>query len=732
MAAVPAADPEPATVSSEPATGAAGTARNRLYAGERTVEGGIGSGNGRGRTGPGTAALDLERARRLEEEYDPEMHFRPLARPAKPLVFLLLLAMGLFHWWTAGFGQPATQVMSATHLAFVLAIGFLVHGASRRTRAAVPIVSPWRPGGVPLYDWGLAALGAAAAAYYPLTFADLAFRIGNPTTLDLVMGTAMIGLVLDLTRRAMGWPLALIVAAALLYALQGHRLSGLFAHAGSSWPALVSHLYLTQEGLFGLPIVVMSTIVFHFVLFGVVATRMGLGQLFLDLAAAVAGRYAGGPAKVSVLSSAMFGSISGSSVANTVTTGSLTIPAMKRIGYRPEFAGAVEAAASTGGQIMPPIMGAAAFVMAEFLGIPYLQICIAAAIPAALHFLAIFVMVHLEAKRTGLRGLPPAEIPSVRRVLAEGWPTLLPLGVLVGVLVQGYTPTKAAFWGITSALVVGLLNPRKRLSLPMIVEIFALGARYAIAIGAAAAAVGMFVGVITLSGVGFKVSFAVTQQAAQLAEDLEPIVAALSFGTILAADLTRFLTLLFIAVACVIMGCGIPTTALYIVLAAVAAPALVLLGIPPLAAHLFVLYYGVLADLTPPVCVAAYAAAGIAGADAFRTGLTAFRLGNAKALVPFVFVYAPSMLLVLPGFSWTELVLTLATCVAGILLLGVALTGYLFAPLGPLARLVAALAALSMIAPSPSASLLGLALGLPVVVTSLARRATAPSPHGGA
>jgi len=669
------------------------------------------------------AALDLERARRLEEEYDPEMRFRPLARPAKLLVFLLLVAMGLFHWWTAGFGQPATQVMSATHLAFVLAIGFLVYAAGR---AAPPTAAParwWRPGGVPLWDWGLAALGAAAAAYYPLTFADLAFRIGNPTALDLVMGTATIGLVLELTRRAMGWPLALIVAGALLYALQGHRLSGLFAHAGSSWPALVSHLYLTQEGLFGLPIVVVSTIVFHFVLFGVVATRMGLGQLFLDLATAAAGRYAGGPAKVSVLSSAMFGSISGSSVANTVTTGSLTIPAMKRIGYRPEFAGAVEAAASTGGQIMPPIMGAAAFVMAEFLGVPYLQICIAAAIPAALHFLAVFTMVHLEARRTGLRGLPEAEIPRVGRVLAEGWPTLVPLFVLVIVLFEGYTPTKAAFWGTTSALLVGLLNPRKRLSLPSVVEIFALGARHAIALGAAAAAVGLFVGVITLSGVGFKVSFAVTQQAAQLAEDLEPLIGALSLGAIEAADLTRFLTLLFIALACVIMGCGIPTTALYIVLAAVAAPALVLLGIPPLAAHLFVLYYGVLADLTPPVCVAAYAAAGIAGADAFKTGLTAFRLGNAKALVPFVFVYAPSMLLVLPGFSWAELFLTLGTAVGGIVLLAAALTGFLFAPLGPLARLVAGLAAFLMISPSPAASLSGLALGLPVVLMSRARRA---------
>ena len=674
---------------------------------------------------PGDAAppgLDLERARRLEEKYDPEMHFRPLSGPARTTVFLLLLAMALFHYWTAGFGQPATQVMSATHLGFVLAIGFLVFGARKGDRRAAAGPRRWHPAGVPLLDWALAVAGVAVAAYYPLTFHDLAFRIGNPTAHDLLAGTVMIGLVLELTRRAMGWPLATIVAVALLYALQGHRLGGLLAHAGTSWAGLVSHLYLTQEGLFGLPIVVMSTVVFHFVLFGVVATRMGLGQLFIDLATALAGRHAGGPAKVAVLSSAMFGSISGSSVANTVTTGSLTIPAMKRAGYRAEFAGAVEAAASTGGQIMPPVMGAAAFVMAEMLAIPYLTICLAAAIPAALHFLAVFTMVHLEARRTGLEGLPAAEIPRPLAVLAEGWPTLLPLGVLLAVLFQGYTPTRAAFWGITTALVVGLLNPRRRLPLATVVELFALGARYAIAIGAAAAAVGLFVGVITLSGVGFKVAFAVTQTAAQIAEDLEPLAATLTMGAIGVAELTRFLTLLLIAVACVLMGCGIPTTALYIVLAAVAAPALVLLGTPPLAAHLFVLYYGVLADLTPPVCVAAYAGAGIAGADPFRTGLMAFRLGNAKALVPFVFVYAPSMLLVLPGFSWSELALTLSTAVLGIVLLGAALTGFLFRPLERLPRAVLGLAALAMISPAPVPTLLGLALAAPVVLLNRAGR----------
>ena len=660
--------------------------------------------------------LDLAAAGSLEQDYDPEVQFRRTAQPAKLIVFLLLLGMTGWHLYAAAFGAPATQVMSAVHLAFVLAIAFLVYGATKSAQTAEPVSRWWKPGGIPIWDWACALLGVVAALYYPWSFAELAFRIGNPDPLDLFLGSAMVLLVIEATRRSMGWPLSVIVVLALCYALFGNHLSGLWVHAGSTWPAVVSHLYLTQEGIFGLPIVVMSTYVFLFVLFGVLATRMGLGQLFLDVASAIAGRYAGGPAKVSVLSSAMMGTISGSSVANTVTTGSLTIPAMKRIGYRPEFAGAVEAAASTGGQITPPIMGAAAFIMAEFLGVPYLTIVTAAAIPAFMHFLAVFTMVHLEAKRTGLVGLPASELPRIWAAMRTGWPTLIPLVVLLTVLFQGYTPVRAAFSGIVAAIIVGLVNPRQRMSFWDLVDALATGARYAIAIGAAAAAVGMFVGVITLSGVGFKVSYAVTQAAAQFAEDIGPLVQVVSFGAIDTAQITLFVTLLMIAIACILMGCGIPTTALYIILAAVAAPAVMLMGVPPIAAHLFVLYYGVLADLTPPVCVAAYAAAGIAGANPFRTGLTAFRLGNAKALVPMVFVYAPSMLLVVDGFSWSELIVTVATCILGIVLLGAALTGWLFAALGIAARAVAGLAALLMISPNLWATGLGLAIALPLVI----------------
>ena len=370
----------------------------------------------------------------------------------------------------------------------------------------------------------------------------------------------------------------------------------------------------------------------------------------------------------------MFGMISGSSIANTVTTGALTIPAMKRVGYKPHFAAAVEATASTGGQITPPLMGAAAFVMAEFLEIPYRDIIIAAIVPAALHFLGVLVMVHLEAKRLGLRGLTTEELPQAWRVLRDGWPTLIPLVILVGTLLTGRTPYAAAFYGITACIVVGFLNPRCRLTLGELWDAFKTGAKYALAVGAAAAAVGVIVGVVTLSGMGFRVSFIVVNFASELGTSVAGIF---PFGLVSAQGAALFLTLLLTGVACIVLGAGIPTTACYIILAAIAAPALAQLGVSPLVSHFFVFYYGVLADVTPPVAVAAYAGAGIAGANPFRTGNTAFRLANAKALVPFVFVYAPSLLLIADGFSLYDFVVALAGCILGIVFLGAALTGYL-------------------------------------------------------
>jgi TRAP transporter 4TM/12TM fusion protein len=455
---------------------------------------------------------------------------------------------------------------------------------------------------------------------------------------------------------------------------------------------------------------------------------MGLGQFFIDIASIIAGKYPGGPAKVAVVSSAMFGSISGSSIANTVTTGSLTIPAMKRVGYKPHFAGAVEAAASAGGQITPPIMGAAAFVMIEFLEIPLTTLLIAAAVPAAMHFWGVFVQVHFEAKRLGLRGMDPNEIPRLWPTIRDGWPTVIPLVLLVYVIMQGYTPYLAAFAGISACIVVGFLNPRNRMTLKDLWDAFDMGARYALAVGAAAAAVGIVVGVVTLTGAGFRISFIVTQAAVQTAELFRPVVELLPASIGSMQGLTLFITLVFIALICIAMGAGIPTTALYIVLAAIAAPAVQQLGVPPLAAHLFILYYGILADLTPPVCVAAYAAAGIAGSNPFRTGLTAFRLGMAKATVPFVFAYAPVMLIMVDDFTWGAFLFTTITCAIGVLFLGIGMTGYAFTHMGLLSQGVLVFASLLMISPSVVMTAAGAAIAAPVLALNWMRARAAPAP----
>lgn len=666
--------------------------------------------------------LDIEGAADLEREYDSELRFRTLEGFAAPVISALLVALSVFHYYTAGFGIMTEHWHKAIHLAAVLGLIFLMFSGGRLS------IGP-RVGNIPITDWVLAAAVVVATLYLPIVFDELTFRIGMPNDTDVLMGTIMVVLTLEATRRSMGWVLPAIVVVFILYALFGNHVGGVLSHPGADWAGFINHVYLTQEGIFGIPAKVVATFVFHFVLFGVIATRMGLGQFFIDLASIIAGRYPGGPAKVAVVSSALFGSISGSSIANTVTTGSLTIPAMKRVGYRAHFAGAVEAAASAGGQITPPIMGAAAFVMIEFLEISLTTLLIAAAVPAAMHFWGVFVQVHFEAKRLGLKGMPEEEIPKLWPTIRTGWPTVLPLILLVWVIIDGYTPYLAAFVGITACVIVGFLNPRNRLTLRDLWDALDMGARYALAVGAAAAAVGIVVGVVTLTGAGFRVGFIVTQAAASTAAMFQPLLDILPPGFGSLQGLTLFMTLLFVALICIVMGAGIPTTALYIVLAAIAAPAVTQLGVPPLAAHMFILYYGILADLTPPVCVAAYAAAGIAGSNPFRTGLTAFRLGSAKATVPFVFAYAPAMLIVVDGFTWGDFLFVTATCAVGVLVLGVGLTGYAFTHMGSLSQVALVLAALMMIAPNGPLTMVGLAVAVPVLGVNWARsRVTRPAP----
>ena len=688
--------------------------------------------------------IDRRVAEELEARYDPEMSFRPIGSFVGTLVFLTLVTLGIYHYYTAGFGIPREQWHKGVHMGVVLCMIFFVFGRTRASHTDPARHTFWTPGNVPLYDWVLGFAALISSLYIPVTFnglnisfagfelvyEELNFRIGNPNKLDLFFGTVLVITIFEAARRAMGPVLPIIVGVFVLYAMFGSKSPiQVLVIPDVNWTQLLNHIYLTTEGIYGAPIKVISTFVFHFVLFGVIAQRMGLGQFFIDIAQIVAGRFSGGPAKVSVLASSLFGTISGSSIANTVTTGSLTIPSMKRVGYPGHFAGAVEAASSTGGQITPPIMGAAAFLMVEFLGIPYTTIIIAAAVPALMHYIAVFAIVHFEAKRLGLRGLDPEEIPRVWIVLRDGWPTVIPLFVLIGVLFSGYTPYYAAFSGITACIVIGFLNPKNRMTIRDLLDAFYMGSKYALAVGAAGAAVGIVVGVITLSGVTFRLGFMVTQAAMGTAESMHAFLAFLPFELFSIADATLFISLVYIAMACVLMGAGLPTTALYIMLSAIAAPALGNLGVPLLAAHLFVLYYGVLADITPPVCTSAYAAGGIAGANPFKTGLTAFKLGNAKVMVPMVFVYSPAMLLVLDDyFTWGEFIHTTATCIIGIVMLGGALVGYIIAPMSMPLRLLLAVAAVLMVAPNWTANLWALALASPVVITQLLGwRRTRPS-----
>ncbi len=658
--------------------------------------------------------LDEAKARELEEQFDSEIRFRPLAPLAARLVGAALIALSIFHYYTAGFGLFSEVFHRGIHLSFVLGLIFLVFPFAKRGYDEPARASMIRPLGISLFDWALAIGAVVAVLHVPfIPLDDLAFRVGNPTTTDVILGGILIVVLLEATRRSVGWPLPIIALLFMAYSLYGPAMPGILVHPGASVSQLINHLYLTSQGIYGIALGVVATYVFHFVLFGVFATRIGLGQLFLDCAAWVAGRFAGGPAKVSIFGSALFGMISGSSVANTVTVGSLTIPAMIRMGYKRQFAAAVEASSSTGGQITPPIMGAAAFLMIEFLNLPYTTIILAAVVPAFMHFFGVLIQVHFEAKRTGLRGMTREEMPDLAEAFKRDWPTVIPLVVLVGILLSGYTPYLAAFWGITLCVLVGLLNPRRRMSFTELFEGLRDGAKYALAVGAAAATVGIIVGVVTLTGVGFKLYYIVTSTAADMAAFAGTIVPAAWFGP---TTLTLLFTLIMTGIVCILMGCGIPTTANYIIMATIAAPTLGMLGVEPIVAHFFVFYYGVLADITPPVALAAYAAAGMAGSDPFKTGNTAFRLGLGKVLVPFVFVFSPSLLLVTSDFTWTNFAIAFIGCTLGITCLGAALSGFMLVRTKPWENLLLILAAILLVVPEARSSLIGLALIAPVML----------------
>ena len=707
-------------------------------------------------------ATNQQEIDRLIEQFDPESSFRRLAGFAAIFVTVVAVGLSAWHYYTAGFGLHNEIAHRAIHLAVVLGLCFLVFPRQKRLpgpwewlvsiglaafylllgaallesidepipmgakavfaavlMAIVGLSLPLRAYDgshthIPLRDWVFAAL-ASGFSLYLLVFFDAIFigRPGAHTPIDLMVGVIAIAMVIEATRRTMGIFLPVLAIATVLYGLFGPYLPGGLAHRGYSVPRVVAHLYKGTEGIYGIPVGVVATFVFHFVLFGVMAQLTGLGQLFVNLATIAAGRFSGGPAKVSVVSSGLFGMISGSAIANTVTTGVMTIPLMKKVGFSPRFAGAVEASASCGGQVTPPIMGAAAFIMAETLGIPYNQLILVAIVPAALHYFAILFMVHLEARRLKLAGMDPAEIPSLGLVLKSSWHLFLPLVVMVTLLLLQYTPFLAAFWGITltvaSSWIPRLLGPLGRGMTGMaigpraLVQGFEMGAKSALGIGAACACVGFVLGITTLTGMGFKFSAWVLDLSGVAAQ----LVSAVDvFGWFELKKVTILFGLLFTAGACIVMGSGVPTTPTYIILAAIVAPALAQLGVPQLATHFFVFYFGVLADVTPPVALAAFAAAGIARSEPMRTGMTAFRLSMGKALVPFAFVYTPALLLI--DFAWVPFLTALASSIVAVMGMGAAYTGQLGRPIGRIAFIGLNLLSLALIFANPLVSALAI------------------------
>lgn len=605
----------------------------------------------------------------------------------------------LFGWWLVeALGEDLPTSTAIVFMALLMAVSVLTLPIKALDGSHTHI---------PLRDWFFAALSAGFSLYLVLFFDDIFIqRPGDHSNLDYMIGVFAIVMVTEVTRRTMGIFLPLLAVAVVLYGIFGPYLPGDLAHRGYSVPRVIAHLYKGTEGIYGIPVGVVATFVFHFVLFGIMAQLTGLGQLFVNLATIAAGRYSGGPAKVSVVSSGMFGMISGSPIANTVTTGVMTIPLMKRVGFSSRFSAGVEASASCGGQITPPIMGAASFIMAETLGIPYATIVIIAIIPAAGHYLAILLMVHLEAKRLKLMGMDPTEIPNVWKVLISSWHLFIPLIVMVTLLLMQYTPFLAAFWGIILCVVCSwipkllgkygrnmagtAIGPR---ALLLGME---LGAKTALGIGAACACVGFVLGIMTLTGMGFKFSSFILNLSEHVAIFFQ------SFDLLSWIDLkqmTIFFGLLFTAIACIIMGAGVPTTPTYIILASIVAPTLAQLDVPQLATHMFVFYFGVLADVTPPVALAAFAAAGIARSEPMRTGMTAFRLSMGKALIPFAFVYSPVLLLI--NFNWPDFLHALTATLVALIGLSAAYAGYFGKKIGGLAFIALNLFSISLIFGNP-------------------------------
>ncbi|MGF1643596.1 MAG: TRAP transporter permease [Thiotrichales bacterium] len=663
-------------------------------------------------------------------------HWRHPRGLALRVIMAIAIAFAVFQMYTAAYSPLSSIILRSMHVGFLLLLAFALYPPTR-SRAGHRV--PW-------YDWALGSLGFTLAFYHWVFESDLIVRAGDPTLTDLVVGTLVVALVFEAARRVMGPALPLICALFLGYGLFGQYLPGGLAHRGYGYDQIIGQLYLGTEGVYGIPVLISATYIFLFILFGAFLEQAGMAKLFTDVAMGVVGRTRGGAAKVSVVSSALMGTINGSGVANVVTTGQFTIPLMKRSGYRPEFAGAVEATASMGGQILPPVMGAVAFIMAETLDMPYLEVVKAASVPALLYFATVMWIVHLEAGRLRLKGLTAEECPNAWRALRERGHLLLPLVALVYLILSGYTPLFAGiaaltftallilgtaiapnlgafgwrvlFWlalgavaglffrlGITPVLwVIGALIAVTwfmrggRATLRAMVKGMIEGSKAALGVGVACAIVGVIIAVLTLTG---------------LATTMANVVIGL-------AEHSLFLSLFVTMLVCLVLGMGIPTIPNYIITSSIAGPALLELGVPLIVTHMFVFYFGILADLTPPVALAAFAASPIAKASAMRIGVNCVRIALAGFVVPYMAVYSPALML--QGDSWGATLYVVFKALVSIGLWGAATIGFLGYRLDALERLWATAAAFLLVVALPITDELGLALAAAFVGWNLWRQ----------
>ncbi len=659
------------------------------------------------------------------EEFQEHGVQRTLSGMALKVLIAVALTFSTYQLIVAGFSPLSSLVMRSLHVGFLLALTFLIYPAFKGGKLTA----------IAWYDWLLAAIGFALSFYHWIFEADLIQRSGEPTMADLAVGAIMIVLVFEATRRMLGWALPIVCGTFLLYGLFGQYLPAPLGHRGYGFDQIVGQLYLGSEGILGIPTMVSATYIFLFILFGAFLEHAGMIQLFNSVALGLVGQAKGGPAKVAVISSGFMGTISGSGVANVLTVGQFTIPLMKRFGYSSVFAGAVEATSSMGGQIMPPVMGAVAFIMAETLNVPYVEIVKAAVIPAILYYVTAFWMVHLEAGRMGLVGLPKDQCPNPLKALKESWYLVLPLAGLVGMLFHGFTPMFAGLTGLalTAILILGAAVAARLSSMAFryvfwlglglaaatffefgiyaILAVIALlvlacfrvkggrktlrtirsslidGAKQALPVGVACAVVGVIIGVLTLTG------------------------AASSFaGFILTVgEKSLFLSLFLTMIVCLILGMGIPTIPNYIITSSIAAPALLSLGVPLIVSHMFVFYFGIMADLTPPVALAAFAAASIAKASPMRIGFKATQIAIAGFVIPYMAVYTPALML---QGDWSVLAVLyiVGKALLAIGLWGATAVGYLLTPLKVHERVVTGVAALMLVAAGALSDEIGFAM----------------------